>query len=148
MSTIIREATEEDIFDVLILAKEFSKEAPSTHTWDKNKTETFLNSALLNDNMVLFVLEVDGEIVGSILGFVIEVYMSHKVQSTELAWFITKEYRGKPSSIRLVKAFEKWSIDKGANQIGMGDIEGISNLEHLYTRMGYKKAESVYIKEI
>ena len=98
--------------------------------------------------MVLFVLEVDGEIVGSILGFVIEVYMSHKVQSTELAWFITKEYRGKPSSIRLVKAFEKWSIDKGANQIGMGDIEGISNLEHLYTRMGYKKAESVYIKEI
>ena len=148
MSTIIREATEEDIFDVLILAKEFSKEAPSTHTWDKNKTEAFLNSALLNDNMVLFVLEVDGEIVGSILGFVIEVYMSHKVQSTELAWFITKEYRGKPSSIRLVKAFEKWSIDKGANQIGMGDIEGISNLEHLYTRMGYKKAESVYIQEI
>ena len=74
--------------------------------------------------------------------------MSHKVQATELAWFITKEYRGKPSSIRLVKAFEKWSIDKGANQIGMGDIEGISNLEHLYTRMGYKKAESIYIKEI
>lgn len=148
MSTIIREATEEDIFDVLILAKEFSKEAPITHTWDKNKTEEFLNSALLNDNMVLFVLEVDGEIVGSILGFVIEVYMSHKVQATELAWFITKEYRGKPSSIRLVKAFERWAIDKGANQIGMGDIEGISNLEHLYTRMGYKKAESVYIKEI
>lgn len=148
MSTTIREATEDDIFDILILAKEFSKEAPSTHTWNKNKTEAFLNSVLVNDTMVMFVLEVDGEIVGSILGLVIEVYMSHKVQATELAWFITKEYRGKPSSIRLVKAFEKWAIDKGANQIGMGDIEGISNLEHLYTRMGYKKAESIYIKEI
>ena len=148
MTTTIREATEDDIFDILILAKEFSKEAPSTHTWNKNKTEAFLNSTLLNDNMVLFVLEVDKEIVGSLLGFVIEVYMSHKVQATELAWFIAKEYRGKPSSIKLVKAFEKWAIDKGANQIGMGDIEGISNLEHLYNRMGYTKAESVYIKEI
>jgi hypothetical protein len=30
----------------------------------------------------------------------------------------------------------------------MGDIEGISSLEKLYNRLGYKRAESVYLKEL
>ena len=83
MSTIIREATEEDIFDVLILAKEFSKEAPSTHTWDKNKQQkAFLNSGLIQNTNYGFVCirHVDGEIVGAILGFVIETL--HVTQSS------------------------------------------------------------------
>ena len=144
----IRKATEEDVFDILILAKEFSREAPKTHKWNKDKTEQFLFSALHNTNMEIFVIDVGGEIEGALVGLLSELYMSHTLQATELAWFVSKEYRGKPASIRLVKAFEKWSKENGANQTGMGDIEGISSLEKLYNRLGYKRAETVYLKEL
>ena len=147
-TTEIRTATPDDVFDILILAKEFSKEAPKSHKWDKEKTELFLLSAFQNDNMEIFVIDADGEIEGALVGLISELYMSHTVQATELAWFVSKDYRGKPSSIRLIKAFEKWAKDRGANQVGMGDIEGISNLENLYNRLGYEKSETVYLKEL
>ena len=146
--TKIREATQDDVFDILILAKEFSKEAPKSHKWNKAKTEQFLLSTLHNTNMVIFVIDVDGEIEGALVGLLSELYMSHTVQATELAWFVSKEYRGKLSSLKLVAHFEQWSVDNGATQVGMGDIEGISSLKNLYNRLGYTKAESVYIKEL
>lgn len=144
----IRVATPDDVFDILILAKEFSKEAPSSHKWNKEKTEQFILSALQNTNMTIFVIDVGGEIEGALVGLLSELYMSHTVQATELAWFVSKDYRGKPASIRLMKAFEKWAKESGANQVGMGDIEGISSLENLYNRLGYERAETVYLKEL
>lgn len=144
----IRVATPDDVFDILILAKEFSKEAPSSHKWNKDKTEQFLLSAFHNTNMEIFVIDVGGEIEGALVGLLSELYMSHTVQATELAWFVSKDYRGKPASIRLMKAFEKWAKESGANQVGMGDIEGISSLENLYNRLGYERAETVYLKEL
>ena len=144
----IRTATPDDVFDILILAKEFSKEAPSSHKWNKDKTEQFLVSSLNNTNMEIFVIDVGGEIEGALVGLLSELYMSHTVQATELAWFVSKDYRGKPASIRLMKAFEKWAKESGANQVGMGDIEGISSLENLYNRLGYERAETVYLKEL
>lgn len=144
----IRGATPDDVFDILILAKEFSKEAPSSHKWNKEKTEQFILSALQNTNMTIFVIDVGGEIEGALVGLLSELYMSHTVQATELAWFVSKDYRGKPASIRLMKAFEKWAKESGANQVGMGDIEGISSLENLYNRLGYERAETVYLKEL
>tara|TARA_B110000977_G_scaffold149849_1_gene190006 strand:- start:395 stop:853 length:459 start_codon:yes stop_codon:yes gene_type:complete len=144
----IRAATPDDVFDILILAKEFSKEAPSSHKWNKEKTEQFILSALQNTNMTIFVIDVGGEIEGALVGLLSELYMSHTVQATELAWFVSKDYRGKPASIRLMKAFEKWAKESGADQVGMGDIEGISSLENLYNRLGYERAETVYLKEL
>ena len=146
--TKIREATQDDVFDILILAKEFSKEAPKSHKWNKEKTEQFLLSALQNTNMTIFVIDADGEIEGALVALLSEYYMSSTLQATELAWFVSKEYRGKPASIKLVKTFEKWAKAKKANYVGMGDIAGIATLENLYKRLGYKIAESVYLKEL
>lgn len=147
-ATKIRTATPDDVFDILILAKEFSKEAPQSHKWNKEKTEQFILSALQNTNMTIFVIDVDGEIEGALVGLLSELYMSYTVQATELAWFVSKDYRGKPASLKLIKAFEKWAKESGANQVGMGDIEGISSLEKLYNRLGYERAETVYLKEL
>ena len=147
-ATKIRTATPDDVFDILILAKEFSKEAPQSHKWNKEKTEQFILSALQNTNMTIFVIDVAGEIEGALVGLLSELYMSYTVQATELAWFVSKDYRGKPASLKLIKAFEKWAKESGANQVGMGDIEGISSLEKLYNRLGYERAETVYLKEL
>lgn len=145
---IIRLATEEDIFDILVLAREFSKEAPVTHKWDREKTETFIRSAIVSPASEIFVLEQDGLLVGSLVAAIHQMYMSHKTLATELAWFVSKEYRGKKGSLLLVKTFEKWAKDNGADFSVVCDISGLSELEKLYTRLDYKKSETTYMKEL
>jgi len=146
MTTIIRPMREEDIFDVLVLAREFSKEAPETHKWNKDKTNNFLYTSLKLPNMEVFVIDSNKEITGAIVGILTEMFMSDKVVATELAWFVTKEARGTPSSIKLVKTFEKWAKQNGANYCVVADIKGITDLKKLYTRMGYNSSETSYIK--
>ena len=144
----IREATEQDIFDILVLGREFSKESPKTHKWNKEKTEAFVINAIRNTNTTIIILEEDGEIVGFIVGLLSEMYMSYTIVATELAWFVSKDYRGKKGSILLLKKFEEWAKKNNANYVCMGDIHNITNLEKLYTRMGYSKSETAYMKEV
>ena len=146
--TKIREASEEDIFDILILAREFSRESPVTHKWDKEKTEHFILSAITNTNTTIFVLEEGSEIVGAIIGLLNEMYMSQTLVATELAWFVSKEYRGKKGSLMLMTTFENWAKENGADYTCMGDIHGITTLEKLYTKKGYSKCETTYMKEV
>jgi GNAT superfamily N-acetyltransferase len=146
--TKIREATEEDVFDILVLAREFSKESPVTHKWDKEKTEHFIISAINNNNTIIFILEDKDEIVGAIVGIINEMYMSQTVVATEMAWFVSKDYRGRKGSIMLMKTFEKWAETNGANYICMGAIEGITELDKLYTKAGYFKSETLYMRNI
>jgi len=146
--TLVRKASIEDTFDILILAKEFSKEAPETHKWNKQKTENFIVSAIENTNATILVLEQDDDIVGAIVGLLNEMYMSQTLVATELAWFVSKEYRGKKGSLMLIKEFENWAKNNGANYTCMGDIEGIASLQNLYLRKGYKKCETTYMKEV
>jgi len=148
MKTIIRKMREDDLLDVLLIAREFSKEAPLTHKWDRDKTVEFLKSGLNLPNMQVFVSETNGEITGAIVGLFTYMFMSHKKVATELAWFVSKEARGKPSSIKLVKVFESWAKEVGAEYTIMGDIKGIADLGSLYERMNYEAAETAYIKEI
>jgi len=146
--TKIREATEEDVFDILVLAREFSKESPITHKWNKEKTEHFIISAINNNNTIIFILEDKDEIVGAIVGIINEMYMSQTVVATEMAWFVSKDYRGRKGSIMLMKTFEKWAETNGANYICMGAIEGITELDKLYTKSGYFKSETLYMRNV
>jgi GNAT superfamily N-acetyltransferase len=145
--TKIRTATQDDIFDILVLAKNFSKEAPTTHKWDKEKTAQFLVSALENPIMEIFVADTGEEIVGALVCMKSELYMSRTTVCTELAWFVDKQYRGSPSALRLLKTFEKWAKEQKADYTIMGDIAGITDLGSLYTKLGYTKAETTYMKE-
>lgn len=144
----IRKANKEDLLGILVLAKEFSREAPKTHKWNIDKTTNFLLSAIENTNMEIFISEKDNEVTGAIVCMVTEMYMSNTVIASDLAWFVSKDLRGSPSSIKLLKAFEDWGRSKGADYLGMADIEGISNLCKLYNRLGYSVSETTYLKEV
>lgn len=144
----IRLATEEDIFDILVLAREFSKEAPTTHKWDRNKTEAFILASIQSPTSTILILEEDGEIVGALVGIIHQMYMSQTTLATELGWFVSKDYRGRKGSLLLMKTFEEWAKSNGADYVVMGDISNINVLEKLYTKFGYKRSETVYMKEV
>lgn len=143
----IRNATHDDLFDLLVLARGFSKEAPAMHKWDKDKTEAMLKTCLDNDATTILVMDQEGEVVGGLVGVVQPLFMSQTVVASELAWFVDPAHRGK-GAIKLVKAFEVWAKQMGADYTTMADIRGIADLSKLYERMGYELTEAAYSKKV
>lgn len=144
---IIRKAKHDDIFDLLVLARGFSKEAPAMHKWDKDKTEHVLKTCIDSDITTILVMELEGEVVGGIVGVIQPLFMSQTIVASELAWFVDPAHRGK-GAIKLVKAFEGWAKENGADYVTMADIRGIADLSKLYERMGYELTEAAYSKKV
>lgn len=145
----VREATESDLFDVLVLAREFSREAPDMHTWNKDKVEAQLKNALVNPDYVLLVVEEDnGDLSGGLLGLVTEMYLNTTKLAVEMAWFMSKEYRGGKQALKLLDAFEQWAKSVEADYLVMADIKGIQDLSKLYERKGFKETEASYARRI
>jgi predicted N-acetyltransferase YhbS len=142
----IRPANEDDILDILILARQFAKEAKSH--FDKEKTASTIVSLINNSDGTVIVWEDDsGEVVGAILAIMFESFISYRNQAHEIAWFVDKESRGKGGAIKLVKALVNWSEEKGAKDLIMGDIHTLQDLGPLYSRLGFTLTEKLYTKE-
>tara|TARA_R110002126_G_scaffold114034_4_gene252624 strand:- start:1601 stop:2062 length:462 start_codon:yes stop_codon:yes gene_type:complete len=144
----IREAEEKDLISCLILFKEFFKESKFDVKWSQERIVTVFQSSLTNPNFVLFVSENQEEIVGFIAGAVSNPLFSNDIIATELAWFVTKEYRGSTTGFRLLKTFEDWAKEKNSVIISMADIEGLNNLSSIYLKKGYTKSETTYNKRV
>lgn len=144
----VRKATHDDIFQVLVLCYNFAKEAPTVYrTFDKEKVEVTLNNLIDSDFSEIFVLEKDGVIIGMLACIITQLFFSTKKTSTELAWYVDKEHRGGTKSLRLIKVYEAWAKEKGAEIIGMTDLSELQELGSIYERLGYTLNESTYIKE-
>ena len=144
---MIREATAADLPPLLLIAEAFGDEAPDTHNYDLDKVEAMLRFCIYDDNAVVYVMEMDEQVVGGIVGVVAEMWASYDVSATEVAWFVDEKYRGR-GALKLLRAFEDWAESKEADYITVADIEGIANLEPLYKRKGYSKVETSYSKRV
>ena len=143
----IREATEEDALDCLILFKQFHKESKVPYSWDAKKTQEVFIQTLPLENFVTFVAERENDVVGFICGLYAEPFFSSEKISTEVAWFVNKEYRNSTAGFRLMKAYEEWAKGKGVKYVGMTYLENITDLSEVYEKKGYSKAETQYMKE-
>lgn len=140
-------ATLDDLDRLMVLAKEFQEEAPSQHEWDEDKSRAVVAASFDDDNQVIITFKVNGEIVGMLYGVVTEPFLSYKKVATELAWFVSKDYRGK-GALAMVNIFEQWALFKGATAVVMADIEGVTPLGKAYEKLGYSKLETSYSKDI
>jgi len=145
----VREATHEDIFELLMLAYEFSKEGPDHFKpFEKDVVEERLTGAIANEDYLVLVLENNEEIQGGIVSVCMAPWMMSEPFAVELAWFVRKSARDGRGAIKLVKAYETWAKSKGVTKIGMSDLTKIQSLGKLYERLGYSLSETSYIKEI
>ena len=145
----VRQATEADLFDILVLGKSFIKEAPSTHTFNKQKIEQDLQQAIQSPNMVCFVVENEGEeICGFLIGAVCQPFFLNSFVATELGFFVEKSERDLKKSKALISSFEEWAKSKGAEHAVLADIDSLRDLSKFYSRLGYNVYEKSYGKEL
>ena len=145
---MIRLATEEDTFDLLVLTKNFMKEAGGFFRFSKDKVETFLKSSLGNPDSVIIVAEHDGQVVGMLIGFVTEHPFIDTRVATEIGFYVSPEHRGGRKAIRLAKAFEEWAMSKSADDLVLGDVKAIKDLSGFYNKLGYTPTEGLYVKDL
>ena len=101
-----------------------------------------------SDSVVL-VAEVDGRVVGGIVGIVSRYWFNPAVScATEMAWWVAEEHRGGTAAIRLYREFERWAEERNCEVISMSDlvIDGETPAGNLFHKLGYTTVERAHIK--
>lgn len=99
-------------------------------------------------NGEIFILTQKNKIIGGI-GFLFHPSLEDGVLCcTEAFWYVDEKFRGKGLSLLL--HLQKYAKQKGAKRMFMIHLSNSmpEQLKGLYTRLGYKEAETIYIKEL
>ena len=143
---------ESDIPQVIKLGKNFLQASPySDLRFSEEATEAYLRVCLTNPEERICILSMDGNIaVGALLAHTSLAPFSSDKIATELAWWVEPEYRNSRRGLELKAAYEYWAIKMGAKKIGMAllNTEHGPALHRLFSRNGYKEAETAYVKDV
>lgn len=144
----VREASLKDRTDLLLLAKQFVKEAPEFYSWNPSKVEADLDGIMANPNYGILLLIHDEIPVGMLAFTVSELPFTGKVVGYELAWFLEKQHRKGRTALLLVKRYEEILKEAGVEIAALSSIAGLRSLETLYKRLGYEKMETTFIRSL
>ncbi len=150
---VLRRAIIDDIEDTLEVAEGWAAEylIPLGLGWSRESLGNALKRSISEEERVLFVADEEGTIIGWILGYLGgSVFDSEEVRAICVAWFVKKENRGGKAAIRLLRAFEQWSEGMGATKIITSSLQSNQPelMDKLYTKLNYKKLESLFVRSI
>ena len=144
---LIRQATNEDILDILLMAKEFWQVAPFAEEFCPNQTQKMIELSLSHG--LLAVAEDKDEVCGFISAIKGPLLCStQSLIATELAWFVKPKKRGKLHGIELLKFLERLCIEQDVKYLIMLYMEESmpEQVKRMYLEMGYTLQESSYRK--
>ena len=144
---MIREATLDDMFDILSMSKRFMELGPDTFVFDRHLLEEFV-TPLLDDPNSLVLVSDDKGVDGLIVGFCAKHPFCGYRLAQELIWWVNPEVRGGVKAIRLLQNFVNWSRTVEADFLSMGDVSAVGDLGKLYKRLGLEYAEGSYTMRI
>lgn len=148
---MIRQATVKDVDDLIEMGKRFLDYSAFSGLTKVEDDDLARGLCSVLDNGVIFVAEKEGKIIGGICGMMSKFWFAPRTNvAAELAWWVDEEHRGSMSSIALLKAFEKWAKQNGAQVISMSDlrIDEDYPAAPLFTRLGYSVAERSHVKGV
>lgn len=90
----------------------------------------------------------NGEFAGSLGAVMAPNLCAPNAMAIECFWFMVD--RKTSMAIRLLREFERWAKVSGAKLVAMIHLENLQpvKLAKLYVRMGYRKVEVHYVKEV
>jgi len=132
--------------DVRRLCKEFSDE--SLNEYGLGVDEKRLDEMIEICKNISFFLLIDGKPVGVIAGMMVNNLTNGKPAVQECVWYVEKAHRAHGKL--LMNEFEGLAKDLGAESVVMGLMcnSMSERLDKFYTRLGYRKFEVQYIKEL
>lgn len=147
---IIRAGTEDDLDQLVELGRRFLLASPYSAftTVSDARVRNMLLAVLEHGG--LFVAEEDGRIAGAIAGQILTQWYDSTPVAAELAWWVDPALRGRPSAIGLLKAFERWALERKAIGVVLSDlmVAGEAPAGELFERLGYEVVERSHFKKL
>lgn len=121
----------------------------SSMAFSPEKSAAFL-AELINGRGVVFVAEVNGEVVGGMAGGIIDQWFSNDLIAYDYSMFVEPSKRNGVIAVRLIRAFKEWARIKGAKQIYMGIGTGVSveGTTRLYESQGLRSIGPLLMMEL
>ena len=147
----IREATQDDLLDLVFLCKRFYKKAGYgvTGAFDTTKVVKVV-SGIINDRHIYYtrVVERDGEIVGFVAYNIVENPFSNSLMGNEVFFWIEDVKGAGFTFLKLLKEYEEWCKARGACVVKFGAIPQINSgkIDTILAKKGFHKAEVAYVK--
>lgn len=150
---IVRQATVEDLSRYIVLAESFHMASPMQGMIDFDPVGygEFFKTSLQNDNVGIWLAEIDGEIVGISGAVAYPLYFNPAaIVVQELWWWLTPKSRGSGAGGKMFKQIETWAKQKNAAALFMIALEDsrAKKMENLYVRAGFKPMERTFMKEV
>ena len=150
---LVRNATEADLPQYIVLAESFHMASPMHGVIDFDPVgyAEFYTASLQNNSVGVWLAEIDGEIVGIAGAIAYPLYFNPSALVVqELWWWLTPKARGSGAGGKMFKQIEQWAEDHNASALFMIALEDnrAKKMENLYVRAGFRPMERTFIKEV
>jgi GNAT superfamily N-acetyltransferase len=150
---IVRKATIADLDKYVNFAEIFHSTTPINNIvkFDQEGYGQFYLSSLQNENIGVWLAEIDNVIVGICGAIAYSLYFNpNSLVVQELWWWLTPESRGSGAGSAMFKQIETWAKERNASALFMIALEDerATKMEKLYVRAGFKPMERTFIKEV
>lgn len=135
----------EDLPEILEMSMKFMSETEYDKLSDEDTIRNLIEQILTSDNNQNVIILEPG--VGFLAGGVTPFLFGKGMVATELAWYVSPEFRGKKTGSEFLQAFEYWAKEKaGCSMVTMMSLD--ERLDKFYTGNGYRLSERTYLKVI
>lgn len=140
---MIRKATIEDKDIIISMAIQFANESPYSGFVSLNKIEGLVDS-ILTSSVTTAAIFLDSDNRGMLVGcYSPHLFLEGNI-ATELAWWVSPEYRKSNVGTELLKAFEQWAKEENCEYITMISLD--DSVGNIYENNGYSLQERAYWK--
>jgi GNAT superfamily N-acetyltransferase len=148
---IVRKAVPSDLPQYVVLAQAFHAASPmhGSIEFDVQGYSDFYLTSLKNNDMGIWLAEIDGLIVGICGAIAYPLYFNPNALAVqELWWWLTPAARGSGAGGKMFKQIEQWAKERNASALFMIALEDnrAKKMENLYIRAGFKPMERTFIK--
>lgn len=110
--------------------------------------ELIFKSSLVMPDQCCIILDREGERCGFLIGYVSLTPMASVAIARDLGFWIEPHARGGSGAVQMVKDFEAWAYDRGAQFSSLAAMLVNEKAGRLYERMGYDAIETHYLKAL
>lgn len=147
----VRAATEDDLPAILEMGRALHAESPRYAAMSYNEAKVEALALRVIPTGGTLVAEKDGKIIGMLAGYVAEHWFSDDKVASDFTFYIRPEHRrtGK-AALLLVRAFERWAVERGAKDImpGVSTQIDVERTTRFFEKLGYTVYGNALLKRV
>lgn len=147
---MLRDLTHDDMPGLIELAREMHQAGVyAAYPVDEARVAYILAALIDAPSAFAMGYERDGQLVGAFVGEVLQDLWVDVMVGVDHAFYVRAADRGSRAGVVLLRAFEKWATEKGADVLRPVVYAGVDNdrVGDMLGRMGYKTAGTIHKKE-